>query len=83
MIVCRVGAALIPRSPTPCHHQLRELRSARLRVLPGVGSSNPANYIWNLSTARKWGGGISAYTGVNNTTPLDSTVATAVTAASL
>ena len=27
---------------------------------------------------RKWGGGVTAYTGVNNTTPLDSAVATAV-----
>ena len=43
-----------------------------------AGSSDPANYTWTLSTARKWGGGISAYTGVNTTTPLDSTVATAV-----
>ncbi|MCQ6270816.1 hypothetical protein M8J71_10020 [Pseudarthrobacter sp. R1] len=43
-----------------------------------VGSSDPANYTWTLSTARKWGGGITAYTGVNNTTPLDSAVATAV-----
>ena len=45
-----------------------------------VGSSDPANYTWTLSTAVKWGGGISAYTGVNTTTPLDSTVATAVDA---
>ena len=43
-----------------------------------VGSSDPANYTWTLSTGRKWGGGITAYTGVNNTTPLDSAVATAV-----
>ena len=28
----------------------------------------------------KWGGGVTAYRGVNNTTPLDSTVATAVNA---
>lgn len=43
-----------------------------------VGSSDPVNYTWTLSSARKWGGGISAYTGVNTTTPLDSAVATAV-----
>jgi PKD repeat protein len=42
-----------------------------------VGSSDPATYTWTLSTAVKWGGGITAYTGVNTTTPLDSTVATA------
>jgi PKD repeat protein len=45
-----------------------------------VGSSDPATYTWTLSTAVKWGGGITAYTGVNTTTPLDSTVATAVNA---
>ena len=45
-----------------------------------VGSSDPADYTWTLSTARKFGGGITAYTGVNNTTPLDSAVATAVDA---
>ena len=43
-----------------------------------VGSSDPASYTWTLSTAVKWGGGITAYTGVNTTTPLDSAVATAV-----
>ncbi|MFJ5696812.1 PKD domain-containing protein, partial [Arthrobacter sp. NPDC093139] len=43
-----------------------------------VGSADPASYTWTLSTAVKWGGGITAYTGVNTTTPLDSTVATAV-----
>ncbi|MGP4033284.1 PKD domain-containing protein [Pseudarthrobacter sp. 1C304] len=42
-----------------------------------VGASDPASYTWTLSTAVKWGGGITAYRGVNNTTPLDSTVATA------
>jgi RHS repeat-associated protein len=45
-----------------------------------VGASDPANYIWTLSKAVKWGGGISAYTGVNTTTPLDSAVVTAVDA---
>ncbi|GAA1253579.1 PKD domain-containing protein [Arthrobacter pascens] len=43
-----------------------------------VGSSDPATYTWALSRAVKWGGGITAYTGVNTTTPLDSAVATAV-----
>ena len=43
-----------------------------------VGSTDPASYTWNLSTAQKWSGGITAYRGVNQTTPLDSTVATAV-----
>ncbi|WP_197515679.1 PKD domain-containing protein [Arthrobacter sp. U41] len=43
-----------------------------------VGPSDPATYTWTLSTAVKWGGGMTAYAGVNNTTPLDSSLATAV-----
>jgi hypothetical protein len=43
-----------------------------------VGSADPASYTWNLGTAAKWGGGITAYRGVNHTTPLDSPVITAV-----
>jgi RHS repeat-associated protein len=43
-----------------------------------VGAHDTANYTWTLSKAVKWGGGISAYTGVNTTTPLDSAVVTAV-----
>ena len=43
-----------------------------------VGPSDPATYTWTLSRAVKWGGGMTAYTGVSNTTPLDSAVATAV-----
>lgn len=43
-----------------------------------VGTSDPASYTWTLSTAVKWGGGITAYRGVNNTTPLDSPVVTAL-----
>jgi hypothetical protein len=45
-----------------------------------VGSTNPATYTWTLSKAAKWGGGITAYTGVSITTPLDSAVTTAVNA---
>ena len=43
-----------------------------------VGTSDPASYAWTLGTAVKWGGGITAYRGVNNTTPLDSPVVTAL-----
>jgi PKD repeat protein len=43
-----------------------------------VGSSDPASYTWTLSTAVKWGAGITAYRGVNQVTPLDSAVVTAV-----
>lgn len=45
-----------------------------------VGSSDPASYAWTLSGAAKWGGGITGYRGVNNTTPLDAQVVTAVDA---
>ena len=43
-----------------------------------VGAADPASYSWTLSSAAKWGAGITAYRGVNNTTPLDSPVITAV-----
>jgi PKD repeat protein len=43
-----------------------------------VGASDPANYTWTLSKAVKWGAGVTAYRGVNTTTPLDSSVVTAV-----
>jgi PKD repeat protein len=45
-----------------------------------VGSADPSGYTWTLSSAVKWGAGITAYRGVNNTTPLDSSVVTAVDA---
>ncbi|MBT2533489.1 PKD domain-containing protein [Arthrobacter sp. ISL-48] len=43
-----------------------------------VGESDPLTYTWSLSSAAKWGGGITGYRGVNNTTPLDTSVATVV-----
>lgn len=43
-----------------------------------VTSSEPASYTWSLSAARKWGGGVTAYRGVDTATPLDSSVVTAV-----
>ena len=43
-----------------------------------VDSADPASYTWTTSTAVKWSGGITAYRGVNQTTPLDSSVTTAV-----
>lgn len=42
-----------------------------------VGASDPASFTWTFSTSVKWGGGITAYRGVNTTTPLDSSVVTA------
>ena len=45
-----------------------------------VGASDGTSYTWNTSTAVKWGGGISAYRGVNTASPLDSAVATKVDA---
>lgn len=39
--------------------------------------ADAASCTWNLSTAVKWSGGVTAYLGVNEATPLDSAVATA------
>jgi PKD repeat protein len=41
-----------------------------------VTSADPATYTWKLSAAQKWGGGVTAYRGVNTTTPLDTAVVT-------
>ena len=43
-----------------------------------VGPSDPASYAWTLSKDVMWGAGVTAYRGVNNATPLDGAVATAV-----
>lgn len=43
-----------------------------------VGSSDPSTYAWTLGSAAKWGGGITAYRGVDTSSPLDSPVVTAV-----
>ncbi|MEA5454106.1 PKD domain-containing protein [Sinomonas sp. JGH33] len=43
-----------------------------------AGSSEPSSYTWNLSSSVRWGGGITAFRGVNTTTPLDTGVTTAV-----
>jgi hypothetical protein len=42
-----------------------------------VSGSDPASYSWTLSAAQKWGGGMTAYRGVNNAQPLDTGVVTA------
>ncbi len=42
-----------------------------------VAAGDAASYTWTLSSAVKWGAGITAYRGVDTTTPLASTVATA------
>ncbi|MCA4135040.1 PKD domain-containing protein [Arthrobacter sp. M4] len=43
-----------------------------------VGAADPASYSWTLSLNTKWGAGITAYRGVDNTSPLDTGVVTAV-----
>lgn len=42
-----------------------------------VGASDPATYNWTMSRAVKWGGGLTAYRGVDNQTPLGASVVTA------
>jgi hypothetical protein len=59
--------------------------SAKLFVYSHVvGSSEPANYTWTLSTAVKWNAGIANFHGVNTTSIWDTGVvgATVTTAAS-
>lgn len=43
-----------------------------------VTSTDPSSYSWSLSSAQKWGAGVTAYRGVNTSSPLDSAVATKV-----
>lgn len=43
-----------------------------------VTAADPTSYSWSLSSAQKWGGGVTAYRGVLASSPLDSGVATAV-----
>ncbi len=43
-----------------------------------VNPTDPTTYTRTLSAAEKWGAGITVYHGVNASTPVDSTVATAV-----
>jgi PKD repeat protein len=43
-----------------------------------VTATDPSPYAWTLSAAQKWGGGVTAYRGVDNARPLDTTVMTAV-----
>jgi PKD repeat protein len=45
-----------------------------------TAGEGPTGYSWGLSAAQKWGGGITAYRGVNTTNPLD--IPTAATARS-
>lgn len=45
-----------------------------------VDAADPLSYGWTLSSAVKWGGGVTAYRGVDNATPLDTPTATAVDA---
>ncbi|MBE4718273.1 hypothetical protein DAD99_09025 [Pseudarthrobacter sp. AB1] len=43
-----------------------------------VGATDPASYSWTLSTSVRWGGGVTAYRGVDNANPLDGPLTTAV-----
>ncbi|MCW2131633.1 PKD domain-containing protein [Arthrobacter sp. VKM Ac-2550] len=45
-----------------------------------VGSSEPTSHIWAMDKAAKWGAGVTAYGGVDNAEPLDSSAVTAVDA---
>lgn len=43
-----------------------------------VTATDPVSYSWSLSSPQKFSAGVTAFTGVNTTTPLDSSVVTAV-----
>ncbi|MDR7161861.1 fibronectin type III domain-containing protein [Arthrobacter sp. BE255] len=45
-----------------------------------MGASEPASYTWTTAGSVASGGGISCYTGVNTTTPLDTTASVAASA---
>ncbi|XAS63716.1 hypothetical protein VUN84_15685 [Micrococcaceae bacterium Sec5.8] len=71
-------AASAPSGWTPIVNTLNISSGARVfAYYHVVGSADPASYRWTLSAAVKWGGGMTAYRGVNKTTPLDSKVVTA------
>ncbi|WP_326960606.1 MULTISPECIES: PKD domain-containing protein [unclassified Arthrobacter] len=70
--------ASAPTGWTPIVNTLNITGGARVfAYFHVVGSADPASYSWTLSAAVKWGGGMTAYRGVNNSTPLDSSVVTA------
>jgi hypothetical protein len=39
-----------------------------------AGTSEPASYRWSMSASRKWNGGITAFHGVNTTSPFEGVV---------
>jgi hypothetical protein len=44
----------------------------------GNAASEPASWTWQLNSARKWGAGMTAFSGVDTSRPLDTTVSTVV-----
>ncbi|XAS65396.1 PKD domain-containing protein [Micrococcaceae bacterium Sec5.8] len=70
--------ASAPSGWTPIVNTLNITSGARVfAYYHVVGAADPGSYSWTLSAAVKWGGGMTAYRGVNNSTPLDSSVVTA------
>ncbi|MCV2491113.1 PKD domain-containing protein, partial [Geodermatophilus sp. YIM 151500] len=43
-----------------------------------AGSAEPTSYTWQLSAAQPWNAGVTAYRGVDGTTPFDTAASTAV-----
>jgi hypothetical protein len=78
------GAPSITGTPTgwsPVISPLAVGSSARVfayyRVVPGA-AAEPASYTWRLSTSVRWNGGMTAFHGVDRTTPFDSVAHTRV-----
>lgn len=69
----------VPTGWTPIVNGLRVWSGAEVfAYYHVVGTADGTSYSWTTNPAVKWGGGITAYRGVNTTTPLDATVATQV-----
>jgi PKD repeat protein len=49
------------------------ISTAYYHVVTNAGTE-PATWSWTLSSAQRWGAGITAFTGVNTTTPFDTPV---------
>jgi len=55
------------------------ISTAYYHVVTNAGTE-PATWSWTLSSAQRWGAGITAFTGVNTTTPFDTPVINTVDA---
>jgi PKD repeat protein len=77
------SVAAAPSGWSPVITPLAVGSSARVFAYSHVvadASSEPASWTWQLSVANKWNAGVTAFRGVNTSTPFDSAAATRVNA---